>query len=851
MPRRADRLWLLVCAVCWLQTVPGAAQTDGDDAHTPSVELGIPAGTFRYWADTWGVIGVNLSNPGPQPIKLKSAVYFEGDANLQFAREFWVPAESRRRGWSPVKLPTAYLTGRGGNSNSTTIPIKGMVFDVSAGADVLLPTPAGKQLYSDRLEFGRETRVTGIVTDAVEQSADMPAQESLVETASDGDEFDYPYEGAVAVHNFLEGQSANPTRRVQQLSDSFLPAFEEGLDGLDRLILCNNRLSEDVAAAMAIRRWVHRGGLLWVMLDRVDETSVALLLGDIFDFEIVDRVNVARIELRTTTGGQVWRHPKFFRDPLPFVRILTSAGRVDHTLNDWPASLLVPMGKGKVLFTTVAAEAWIIEGAGPQTDDSGSLPKPNHHAALPLRQLAEEFMDSPQNTLLDAADLQPFLVDQIGYRIVQKNLVMLVLGAFCLSLPLAGVALSKRGKLEALVWLGPALAVTATLVLLVLGGYHKQRVEPTVAMAQVVEATSGTRELAVSGLLAIYNPDSSDAQLGTEGGGTFIPDLADQQQTRRMVWTGLDQWHWENVTLPQGIRTAEFRASVATPAGLDFRASFDADGLVGKLDGKSPADINLPLIALPNGSLLTIRTQDDGSWTCGPAELLPPNVYHREEIVTEAMNRRQLIYQRLFERTDGSFPRQPCWLGWTSPYATGFTFGQKMERTGEALLIIPITWSHTPPDSPVTVPSAFLTCRSVAGPGRSGSSSLFRDAQPWIESPLESNAWLRFQLPEQVLPLTQVRGTLRLNIEAPDWQIKISRLGAGDEALPIATEEGTGEYAFEMATDGSWQPDATGGLTVGIHVLPTSAVPHDNLDEQSHWQIQSVGLDIRGKTTPR
>ena len=848
MPRRCAQLSVLLCAACCLLTLPVFSQEE-EKADTPLVKLGMPAGTFRYWADTWGMVGVTLSNRDTQPRTLKSSVYFEENANLQFAREFWIPAMARRRGWCPVKLPATYATGGSGTSNTTTIPIKGMVFDVSAGTERLLPTPAGKQLYSDRLEFGRETRVTGIIEHHITGASTGPAKDSLQVKAIGDSEFDYAYEGAVAMHNFLEGQSANPTRRVQQISDSFLPAFEEGLDGLDRLVICNDRLSKDVAAAMAVRRWVHRGGLLWVMLDRVDERSVSLLLGEAFDFEIVDKVNVARIAIRNTATEQTWQHPKYFEDPLPFVRILASSGRVDHTLNGWPASLLVSAGKGKVLFTTVASEAWIVAGAGPQAENSRAEQQPNHHAGLPLRQLAEEFMDVPRDSLVDAADLKPFLIDQIGYRIVQKNLVVLVLSLFCLSLPIAGIVLWRSGKLEQLVWLGPVFALAATLVLLELGRQHKQGVQPTVAMAQIVEATAGTSELAVSGLLAIYNPDSSTAQLGSAEGGTFIPDLDDQQQTRRMVWTGLNTWHWENVTLPQGIRTAEFQASVSTPQSVEFQASFGPDGVIGKLTGKSPSEINDPLLALPSGSRLTMRIQEDGSWISGPADLLAPDTFTRAELVTDAMNRRKAIYQSLFEQNRGTFPLQPYWVGWTTPYLTGFTFGQKMERTGEALLLVPILWTPTPPGTKVTVPSAFSTCRSVAGPGRTGISSLFRASGPWIESPLESSSWLRFQLPDQVLPLRQVSGTLQLDIKAPGWQIKVSQL-AGEKVLPIATKSGTAKYRFEIAADGSWEPDAGGGLTIGIQVVPEVVPADGNLEEQTPWQIQSTGLDIRGTTSP-
>ena len=113
---------------------------------------------------------------------------------------------------------------------------------------------------------------------------------------------------------------------------------------------------------------------------------------------------------------------------------------------------------------------------------------------------------------------------------------------------------------------------------------------------------------------------------------------------------------------------------------------------------------------------------------------------------------------------------------------------------------------------------------------------------------MESSSWLRFQLPDQVLPLRQVSGTLQLDIKAPGWQIKVSQL-AGEKVLPIATKSGTGKYRFEIAADGSWEPDAGGGLTIGIQVVPEVVPADGNLEEQTPWQIQSTGLDIRGTTS--
>ena len=68
-----------------------------------------------------------------------------------------------------------------------------------------------------------------------------------------------------------------------------LPSSIEALDGLDQIILASNRLKTDPVTLSAIRSWVERGGLLWVMLDRVDPDMLGPILGESFVPTVVDR----------------------------------------------------------------------------------------------------------------------------------------------------------------------------------------------------------------------------------------------------------------------------------------------------------------------------------------------------------------------------------------------------------------------------------------------------------------------------------------------------------------------------------------------------------------------------------
>src|SRR5207244_13167066 len=114
-------------------------------------------------------------------------------------------------------------------------------------------------------------------------------------------------------------------------------------------------------------------------------------------------------------------------------------------------------------------------------------------------------------------------------------------------------------------WLGPAAGLGATGVFVGLAESSRRSAAPTVAVAQIVHPVPGMREAAVHGLLAVYRPESGTAAIGAGQGGFFDLDMAGcEGQTRRLTLTDMDAWHWENLTLPAGIRTAPFHCTVST-----------------------------------------------------------------------------------------------------------------------------------------------------------------------------------------------------------------------------------------------------------------------------------------------
>src|SRR5262249_28141206 len=147
---------------------------------------------------------------------------------------------------------------------------------------------------------------------------------------------------------------------VYALEGGTLPPTAEAFDGIDHFVVASGRLARDPAGLRALRRWLERGGRVWVMLDRVGPDVVAPLLGEALDFEVVDRVGLTTFEVLMQPAGRAPPDPPQHHErPVEFVRVLLPPGeRVRHTVEGWPAWFTRRVGRGTVVFTTLGPRGW-------------------------------------------------------------------------------------------------------------------------------------------------------------------------------------------------------------------------------------------------------------------------------------------------------------------------------------------------------------------------------------------------------------------------------------------------------------------------------------------------------------
>ncbi len=817
--------WTIVLASLTAAAQVGAQAAAGSDTPVRFNQLGGAAGLNQYMPQAWGVVGVSVANQEDQPVDVLAAFAFSRDPDVQFARRIWVPPRAERRTWVPVKTPRL-------PRSQETVACYGMLIEDRSGAEVVLRDSQAEVQHSSLLRVNHNRPVTGVLVG--DEAPD-----------SDSDDPDYAYEAVIALRT-----SRGHKRGLALIRARDLPPLRDVLDGLDQLVLWDDCFADDVAILTTLRAWLNDGGSLWIMLDRVDFAGVERLLGETFTCQLVNRVALDQVAIESAEP----LHPtaaaaaaESYEQPLDFARVIVTDMQVTHKVQGWPAAFWRPVGRGRVVFTTLGAQAWICRATAQRTRwDPERMtdfePKPVLEE-LPLIQARTPPLGRPEL-------FRDYLAERIGYRIASRGPVSAILGLFCAGLLLAGVVLARRRRLEHLAWISPGLALLAAVPLAGLGWRSQRTIPATVGQAQFLEVAEGADQVTASGLLACYDPAPAMAAAGARLGGVFEPEATPETRTtRRMVWTDLDQWHWENLRLTAGLRMAPFHWSSDLPERLEVRGTFAAEGFVAHWTGKTLALADA-VLAVPGQPCLAVRAEGP-RLLARPGDVLARGRYVEDRWLSDEQRRRQAVSEQML-RPEAEEVRElpgPLLLGWSDAVDMGFQFPRHQAQFGTALWSLPLKIDRPAGGTSVVIPSPFLPFAAVNRPTTENQSSLYdRRTGVWIPSQKPTETWLRFQVPAAVLPLRIERARLMLQITAPSRTVQIVRR-AGERTQPLHTADNPiGQV--ELTLDGATLPelDAAGRLLLGLLVGATA-------DEgagarASVWKIDSVQLEIAGQVLP-
>jgi hypothetical protein len=795
-----------------------------------SVEAIAGAGAHTFFPGEWGVVGLAAVNRSSEPAKLRATVYFNENRNLQFARELWVPAGARRQSWCPLRAPEQI--------SGITADLRTLADDLTDGTPRRLAArdPAGVEPDGGRwsnlsLPFDPAAPVTAVITSAPGGRIDGEIRQVVLAAR----------------------QSRNLRPYLAGFYTDFLAPTAESLGAVRHVVVAGDRPADDPAGRAALRGWVRDGGKMWILLDRVAPETVRLLLGDLLSIQVVDRVGLTHVHVhRVSSRGESFEFefdaPRDYDEPVELVRVLVSGDvEVLNTVNDWPAAFRVKMGRGEVLFTTLGPRGWMRPADDPRRG-AGGRPSRELVANQPLMALAADFFRAPQPPSLSPAHLNPVLSEQVGYRVLGRGWVVMILGSFCLAMIGGGLWLVQRHMGEWLGWIGPAGAIAAAALLASMGLASRRSIPPTIAVLEHLAPDAAGAEVTIHGAMAAYRPEPGPLASGTLAGGIAWPDMSGlDNQIRCLVWTDLDQCRWEGLTVPAGVRFAQTRRSVRLEAPMIARAEFGPRGVSGMLSAPISGRSDGVLIG-PSGETMAVTFEDDGRFRADAGSELAPGKFIAADLLTDQQRRRQHLGERVFPRA-ALPPAQPRLALWSDPLE-GIETSAAARVTGAEFINLPLQFERLPPGARAVIPSPLVAYRSVPAPEQHHAGAYNNSSRRWVGMQFPADTWLRFQLPAETLPFEPQSATLRIRIDAPGRLVEV-RGRTAEGARPLAewhSPHGTLRYTIEDAE--VLQLDAQGGLLLGIHVGadgPASPAEAEiGVRPGQEWVIESVALEVSG-----
>ena len=659
------------------------------------------------------------------------------------------------------------------------------------------------------------------------------------------------------------------------------------LQGVDQLVISDDRIHEDLVRLAAIRRWMHAGGQLWVMLDQADPQALERIAGDDFRCHVVDRVGLTtvRIETQKKEGPPAVTESEHDQ-PVDLMRVILADGevQVDHTVNGWPAAFSKPFGEGRLLVTTLGARGWMQLRSleNPKTVDSSRRgpgarrppqePEPNDSEKSPyvllppMAEIAGSFFLVPKvarSSLVEGFEAQA--AEYVGYSIPPRWQIAGLLAGFGGAVVVSGIWLRRRGALEHLGWIGPALSIAATAALLAIGGVNRHAIPSTAAVVDFVQTISGTDDIRSQGAVAFYRPEAGPWSIASIRGGHLLPDMGGQEgTTRRLVWSDLDAWSWQNLTQTAPQRSARFDQAQTLSQRIEARATYGPEGLAGRLSAGAtlaPADA---ILATRNGQF-GVDLSADGSFRVSADGVLGRDQYLAAGLLSDEQNRRrrtnELVLQDL-RRSERLGP--PRLLLWTDQHISDLEFDAGRWLLGATLLSVPLVLERPPVNTQVRIPSPLLDYRHTNQPTNQPSSPIWDySRREWHQYPDGATVWLKFQLPRELLPIELTTGRLVISVTGPLGRLEVFGLhrepgdvrpgAVGGQAVSIHVwDQPVGTLSLPLVDSSLLHVATDGCVVLGFavkgpdHAVATS--PEAQSDEKpSYWKIEELSLELTGK----
>lgn len=796
--------------------------------------VGVPQGVRAFTPGRWGYLKVEVENKTSQEQRVRATAYVKDSPELRYSHDLWLPPQSLRTSWIPIFMP-----------------------ELREGEELAQREIIGRIEYSD----GRRSEESSYLAPLAKPNTTIFI-DGWFDEALDPSAKEYPYEAALALR-----ETRNLNRQLMRLTERFTPAALEGWDAVGHVILAGSRMNVDVGGLSALRHWIEAGGHLWIQLNETPLETMQALLGSAVQIEVIDTIPVNEFQFRATDAGpEAIPITASWEEPVELMRASIDGGQVLHTIDGWPASVQIPLGKGMVLVTLLEARGWIRQrdNSDVQFSDNNPMHYTDFVALDPLRDLANRFYDPGASLEVPDATAAQYVVDRIGYQIPSRGYVLAVLGTFTVLIGVFGAILAVRKQLEHLAWITGLWGLIATLVIVSAGFASRAEVPPTASHLNLLRVVPETGEYVGGGTIALYQGEQSIADLATTSGLRIEPLVRELTgKIRQQVWEDTGQWKWGETTLPPGVKMIRTRSAGSTGSPVTTHARLDKEGIVGqievgsRLSGKEQK-LEDGILLFPYAPPLSVRLQAGGHFVASSADCLAEGQLSQDALINDEQRRRQKILANLLDQWRERPLAEPLLLCWSDGGDADLLLDPSIQRTGSTLLMVPLVLEKTPPQTAVEIPGSLLPAIAVFS--QSGQSSAFDNKRRAWNYPnaIATSTRLRFQLPAEVLPLQIERATLTIQCTIPSRVLQVFAIDGEERTEVFSRSSPSGQITVDLNADSGLAVDATGGIFVEIVVGEGTALDFSSAENaperqqtmaNSGWTIRSTRLDVFGTTS--
>lgn len=800
-------------------------------AAQPELTLRMNAGGIgRHVSGRWGMTKAMVTNEGSETQTALIVVTPAASGGLQYAKKVSVPARSTFETSWPVRLGTvdtptsdfAYLIFPNGAEDGLIHRRKD---------DEFIPT------YAGLIETNPTLGLTGFLSDA-----------------------DEPTEHIDSTLNLLRLMSYS--RRMQQnvitIKPGDLSSQGECLEPLDQLTVTSSEILHYPDAIDSIRAWLQRGGRLWIRLDRTGIDAARSLLEDALPLSVVGETTANSVQLTLNPDYRQETYKtreveRTFDEPIRYMRVVQEGGEVFWTIDGWPVAMGISVGRGTVVVTTVDASAFYLPQSRTQND------APEFRLIPSGEPMQSALFLNRQEPLLRQDSVTEQAASVIGYRIPSRFTAIGLTLCFPAVLLAVGIWLQRREQGERLILVLPVIAILVSIPAVRLGSLGRGVAPKSVIETALVQSVPGSKRLVSDGYASVFDFGSEALNIsGTEGTIMEVDIDPTNRNYRRLVWTGVDSCHWEGLKQPDGIRTFSERSLETLQRPLSVTATFDENGVVGKLESGGLSETGDLIIAGISPDRMSLTLDSAGQFRGTPQDVLAVGDFSGRTWVSEQQGRRAAVYASVFENagTVEAFPQVPSLLFWAQSNRQMLNIGDSDVRRERSLLVVhPLRMEQPKIDTRITIPSPFIALRTTLDSEGTGFSSIFDNGRrQWSKTEGSSQSFMQFQIPAVCLPFEVDTAELELFIRAGSRTVTVSAGSFESQTMVSTLFSPLGVQSISVPADLIRESCREGKLYVSLKVSDLDQSGQDNNEDVSatqndYWEILRLGLTLTGRRT--